>query len=410
MENLRDFLSVIEEGDKLESSLGDVRKRIPNFNQKLLKFIHLIANESGMSQHKRTYLMKEAETTSDFPFLFGTVLERQLYAKYKAATPDWRNYIKTGTQNDFRPAQILNVFGLQGGLQPVRERGEYKQDAVLTDAKVNISLSKFGREFPLSWETLINDDLGAFSDIMDRLSVAALRTEYRLATGLFTSAAGPNAALYGAPIAHPLVPTQNVTNRFSAGNQLTVTAADGTTTNVTPSFNIDNLSAAASVMRRFIDADGEPVEFDGFELVVPPTLEIRMLQALNPANVVQSGGDSSAGVKGQIRSSSNTAAQLNITGHVNPYLEILDQSANAKKTWYLFAKLSNSGYAARVNFLKGHEAPELCMKAPNKVSASGGMQSPLDGDYESDSVRWRIRHILGGVQTDPLFSAAFVGA
>jgi hypothetical protein len=34
-----DFLQLIEEGDKLESSLSDVRHRIPQFDDKLVGFI-----------------------------------------------------------------------------------------------------------------------------------------------------------------------------------------------------------------------------------------------------------------------------------------------------------------------------------------------------------------------------------
>lgn len=407
---MRDFLELMEEGDKLEASLSSRTSKIANFTEKLSRFIELVANKPQYSSHKREYLMKEAETTSDFPYLFGTVLERTLYAKYKAANPDWRTYVKVGTQNDFRPQWLLGVNGLQGGLQQVQMRGEYKQDANLQDGKLQISLNKYGREFPLAWETLINDDLGAFSDIADRFATAANRTEYRFATGLFATASGPSSALFGHALAHPFYPTKTVSNLFDSTNKVQVIGADGTEVATTPSFNADTLAAAASVMRRFVDFDGEPVEFDGFELVVPPALEIRMLQALNPANIIQSGGDSTSGAKGQIRSSSNTAAQLNITGHVNPYLPILDTSGNADKTWYLFARLSNGGYAARVNFLRGHESPELCMKNPNKVAMGGASMSPLEGDYESDSVRWRIRHILGGTTVDPNYGAAFVGA
>jgi hypothetical protein len=389
-----DFLQLIEEGDKLESSLSDVRHRIPQFDEKLVGFIELMANKKGYSAAKRTYMLKEAETTADFPYLFGTVLERQLYAKYKAQDPDWKDYIKVGTQNDFRPSWLIGVHGLQGSLPAVELRGEYKQDANLSDGKIVISLGKFGREFGLAWEALINDDLGAFSDLAERFATAAMRSEYRFATQLYCSASGPHASLFGAPIAHPL-DALNVTNAFSGAGA---------------TFSITNLGSAASAMRRFTDYDGEPVIFDGFELVVPPALEIPMLQALNPANIVQSGGDSTAGAKPQIRSSSNTVPMLNITGHVNPYLPLVDTSGNANKTWYLFGKLSNAGYAARMNFLRGHESPELCMKNPNKIALGGATMSPLEGDYESDSIRWRIRHIFGGTQVDPRYASSYVGA
>lgn len=407
---MKDFLQVMEEGDKLESSIGDVRGRIANFDEKLEKIIGLIANKPGYSAHKRAYLMKEAETTSDFPFLFGTVLERQLYANYKAITPDWRDYIKVGTQNDFRPAWLIGTYGIGSQLQVVGQRGEYKSDDVLSDGKVVFQLSKYGAEFGLSWESLINDDLGAFSDLAERFALRCTRSEYRFATGLYCGSGGPSSALFDAALQHPIIATKTVNNKFASGNQITVVNADGTTSNVTPFFNADNLSAACSAMRNFTDANGEPVIFDGFELVVPPALEIRMLQALNPANIIQSGGDSTANAKAQIRSSSNTTAQLNITGHVNPYLPLIDTSGNANKTWYLFGKLSNAGYAAKMNFLRGHENPEICMKNPNKVSLGGGSMSPMEGDYESDSIRWRVRHVFGGSAVDPLYAAAFIGA
>jgi hypothetical protein len=388
---MKDFLEVMEEGNKLESSLSDVRHRISNFDEKLVKFIELCANKPGYNSAKYQYLMKEAQSTADFAFLFGTVLERQLYAKYKAATPDWRDYIKVGTQNDFRPSWVIGVNGVQGSLPPVALRGEYPNDAALVDGKVVIMLGKYGREFGLAWEALINDDLGAFSDLAERFATAAMRSEYRYATGLYASASGPTTALFGAPITHPLYP-KTVTNLFSGSGSV---------------FSITNLAAAASAMRRFVDYDGEPVIFDGFELVVPPVLEIPMLQALNPANIIQSGGDSTTGAKPQIRSSSNTVPMLNITGHVNPYLPLVDTTG--RPTWYLFGKLTNAGYAARMNFLRGHESPELCMKNPNKVALGGASMSPLEGDYESDAIRWRIRHIFGGTQVDPNYAAAFIG-
>jgi hypothetical protein len=387
-----DFLEMLEGGEKLESNVRSATKNIARFDEKLVKFIELIANKPGYSASKREYLLKEAETTTDFPYLFGTVLERQLYAKYKAADPDFRSYIKVGTQNDFRPSWLIGVYGMTSQLSSVAQRQEYKQDSNLADGKVAIQLAKYGAEFGLSWEAMINDDLGAFSDIAERFALRAMRSEYRFATSLFASASGPHASLFGAPIAHP-IDGVNVTNLFSSST-----------------FGIDKLATAAATMRRFTDSDGEPVIFDGFELVVPPALEIPMLQALNPANIIQSAGDATSGAKAIIRSSSNTVPQLNITGHVNPYLPLIDTSGNADKTWYLFGKLSNAGYAARMNFLRGHETPELCMKNPNKISLGGGTMSPLEGDYESDSIRWRIRHVFGGTQVDPRYAAAFIGS
>lgn len=393
---MKDILEMMR-GTSLEDSLSEQASRVDAFEERYDRLLDLKSNKRIPDYRKRYLLetmMHEAENPSDFPILMGTVLDRQLLAMYTAATPDVFSYVYRGTQRDFRPQNLIGIYGLQGQLSKVALRGPYEQDEVLAEGKVQISVAKFGALFAFGWETMINDDLGAFTTIAKRLALRCTRTEYLQATSLFVDANGPHASLYGAPIAHP-IDAKNVTNKF---------------TGATATFGIDNLGKGAAAMRRFVDADGEPVIFEGFDLVVPPALEIPMLQALNPANVIQSGGDSTAGAKAIIRSSSNTVPQLNIVGHVNPYLPTIDKSGNADKTWYLFGHISDLQYAVRMNFLAGHETPEIVMKSPNKVSLGGGLMSAMDGDFESDSLNWRVRDIMGGIQVDPRFGAAFVGA
>jgi hypothetical protein len=392
---MKDFLEVMQEGERMETALRQKTARIANFEEKLSGLVSLIVNEKGYRTSMRKALLEEAATVSEFPILFGTILDRQLLAKYTIAKPSWREYIKTGTQMDFRPQQPIGVFGLQGGLNVVPSRAEYKQDAVLGSGAVTIALNKFGRRFGLGWEILINDDLGAFSDIAERLANAALRTEFRQSTQLFIDAAGngPSTLLFGAPIVHP-IDAKNVTNKFTgAGSQLSVTS----------------VARAVQAFREFVDADNEPIIVDGFVMVVPPALEVTMYQVLQSQLLIAAGGDSTAATKIQLSPNKNVIPNFNITGYVNPYLPIIDTSANKNTTWYLFAKLSN-GAAVQLNFLRGHEAPELVMKNPNKVSLSGGPVNPLEGDFESDAIDWRVRHIMGGVAIDPRMAVVSVGA
>jgi hypothetical protein len=93
---------------------------------------------------------------------------------------------------------------------------------------------------------------------------------------------------------------------------------------------------------------------------------------------------------------------------MNPYLPILDTSASKNTTWYLIARLAN-GAAVQLNFLRGHESPELVMKNPNKLTLGGAIQDPLQGDFEQDAIDWRVRHIMGGVQIDPRMAVVNVG-
>jgi hypothetical protein len=381
---MRDILEIMAEGEKLETNLRSAAQRIDKFDEKLTSFISLIANEKGMPSHKRAYLLKEAESTSDFPVLFGTVLERTLLGKYKIANPDWRTYIKTGTQNDFRKANLLKTYGLQGNMAEVRERGEYKEQS-MGDGKFDCVVKKFGKSFGLSWETMINDDLGAFSDVADRLSNAALRTEYFQATSLIAQSSGPNTTLFGSGFAHP-IDGASITNKGT----LSLNGTSGA----------DNLAATITAMRKQYDEDGEPIMITRFHLVVPPDMEIQALKVLSSAALISVGVGNSAAVV----TSENIVAKLPLTLHVNPYLPLID-TTHGTTTWYVFADLAD-GAAAQMNFLRGHENPEIVQKASDKITLGGAAVSPLEGDFDSDSMVWRVRHILGGTQLDPRMAYA----
>jgi hypothetical protein len=384
----RDILEIVQESEKFELGMRDRSRRVVNFEEKLKAFIDLASNKKGMRRAVRAAALEEAASTSDFPILFGTVLERQLLAKYSIANVDWRQYIATGTQNDFRPKDMIGVYGLQAKLAAVKQRGEYKQDAQLGEGKVSISLGKYGAIFGLGWETLINDDLGAFSDIATRYANRALRTEYYYATALLAMSTGPHTSLFGAPIVHP-IDGANVTNLGALP------------------FSNDNLGAVCNKIRRQVDSDGEPIIVDGFDVVVPPALETELWKALNPAALIAVGVGNAAA---RATSANVVVQNLNITGHVNPYLPIIDTSGKGDATWYVIGKQNGNAPAAQINFLRGHEQPEIVMKAPNKTTLSGAPTSPMDGNFEEDTMWWRVRHVLGGVQIDPRLAYAETGS
>jgi hypothetical protein len=362
--------------------------------QQLGVYVNAVNKFMKMSTAKRRVIMEEgrrgiayltegAETTSDFSNLFGTVLDRTLLAKYQIQRPDVFGYVKKGTQRDFRAQNIIGVFGLQGNLPQVPEQGSYKAKA-LADGKVSCTVSKFGRIFPLSWESLINDDLGAFSDAADRLANAATRTEIYQATKLIAVAAGPSTSLFGTALTHPI----------DGG-----TVANKGTSVLSATTLFDTLT----LMRNQLDTDGEPIMIDRFTLVVPPNKYKAALEAVNPAALIAVG--LSATNAKEVQTSWNATASQPIDVVQNPYLPILD-TTHGTTTWYVFATLSN-GAAVQLNFLTGHESPEICMRASDKVSlGGGGLISPMEGNFLNDSAQWRVRHIMGGAVIDPRMAYA----
>jgi hypothetical protein len=392
-----DFLEVMKEGAKLESMPSDIGKRITNFEEKYTEFVELINNRNGMSVAKRQYLLKEAESTSDFPVLFGTVLERTLRAKYNLQTPDFSKYVKVGVQNDFRMAWDMATYGNRAVLQVVKERGEYK-DRAMSDGKFVIGLAKYGAGFGLAWETVINDDLGAFSEVADDLVLSARLTETKYVTQLYAGASGPLA--YSAPSG----PQSQQTGLFSANGTHPIDG--GTFANYKTAYPLTagNLLDAITALKSQKDYDGNPIMFSKMVLVVPQGKENAALQLLSNNLLIATALTSSSATGTQVGTTSeNIITRFNLELVVNPWLDIVSGATYGPFSWYLFGTPAN-GDAIRFNRLRGHETPEVCQKMSDKISLGGAPISPLEGDFDSDSIRWRIRHIFGGTTTDPRFA------
>jgi hypothetical protein len=95
---------------------------------------------------------------------------------------------------------------------------------------------------------------------------------------------------------------------------------------------------------------------------------------------------------------------------VDPYIPIVASSSNGSTSWFLFANPNNGRPALEIGFLRGHESPEIFIKAPNAQRVGGGNVNPMDGDFDTDSIQYKVRHVLGGVTQDNKMSVASNGS
>jgi hypothetical protein len=351
---------------------------------KMAQLVDLIGNAGRMPIHRWEYFLKEAITTSDFPYLFGQTLDIQLLAMYQLAIPDWRAYVDVGSCKDFNARRIEKVTGNEDLLDEVAEKGEYLV-APMHEGRYSIAVKKRGRQFDISWEATVNDFLQAFTKMPARFASAATYTEALLATALFASAAGPNVSLYGAPIADP---------------------AGGNVTNVgVLPLTIQNVEATLALMAQQQNQDGQPLGIRGIHLVVPPALEFTGRAIITSALKQWTEVGAGAGIPVP---TTNVLPQLGLQLHVNPLLPVIDTSGNVDTTWYLFASL-DQGSACELDYLLGNETPEICMKASDKVSVTGAPLSPFSGDFATDNIFYRVRIVCGGTQLDPRMTYSQVG-
>jgi len=349
--------------------------RPEGYERQLQEAVDLLSNAKGLPPYKREFLIREALTTSDFPYLFGDVLDRQVLAQYKATESTWKKYVKTSTVPRLFPQIGGYRFAITGGdqrLSLVGEKGEYLASD-RDEAKYTLYVYKYGRQFDISWETMVNDDLGALKDTPMRFAKAALRTEQYTVVNQYADDDGTHA-------------TGELYDKATAGE------INGSVALLT----IANLEAALEAMAGWLDAGGSPIFNRARYLVVPPSLEMTARQILTSANKmwVELGG---AG--GPLPyPTNNVVAQMGLELIVEPWLPVCD-ATNGLTAWYLFAD-PNDIAALEAGYLAGHERPEICMKASDKVAIGGAPITPFSGDFATDNVFYRVRHCFGITELD----------
>lgn len=357
-------------------SIRGLRRNDPVYLGKLAEAGGLI--EGVIKGRRPLYHLSEAMTTSDFPILFGDILDRTLLASYRETPSTWNAVVQQRTVRDFRTIKMRTIDGAESPLDEVPEQTEYPEKA-LSEGEYELVVKKYGRRMAFSWEARINDDLDFFTSIPQRFGRAARRTEERLVWDLFVGTAGPDATF------------------FSSGNGNRVTS--------NPVLSITSLQTALTQLAAQVDADGDPISLDMVTLAVPPALEIVARNILNAVQL-EIGSTTDANTPRLITTNwMRNRMQLVVV----PYLPTL-ANTNKNTQWYLFASPSDGRPAGILAHLRGNEEPQVWIKSPNAQRAGGGTVDAMEGDFDTDTIEYRVRHVLGAALIDPKAAVASNGS
>lgn len=122
-----------------------------------------------------TYRAGSMQTTSDFAIILENVLHKMLLGSYATQETTWPIFCGTEDVPDFRPSNRYRTGSLTS-LPLVLEHGEYKNGTIPDAAKYAISTERHGEIFSLSREAIVNDDMGALSNLAMEFGRAAART------------------------------------------------------------------------------------------------------------------------------------------------------------------------------------------------------------------------------------------
>lgn len=145
---------------------------------------------SEISTNTRGFaLVNAAMSTSDFPSILQDTLRKALRNGYEAEPATFRAWSTPVTVPDFKD-QSRVLLGSAPELLLVPEGAEYKEGSMDEDKSVPYRVQKFGRLVSLTWEAIVNDDLGAFLRITQAMGQAALRKEADTVYAMFTENGG----------------------------------------------------------------------------------------------------------------------------------------------------------------------------------------------------------------------------
>lgn len=318
--------------------------------------------------------VQEAFSTSDFTLAAFASIDQEMLAQYEEKPSQYRGYTATTTVRDFKPKYLRSVARTTFGLDKVKEFGEYKNVDGITSSAPTIQVAKYGNRFSVSWEAWINDEaIDEIGDIPAWFSNAAAETEAIVAASNLVTAAGVNTAFFksangNAPTALPLT--------------------------------LDNLDTAIEAVRAR-KVNGRVVATPALKLVVGPSLQTTAERILAVREIRTTSGDT------ETISANYLAGSVTLV--VDPALEVVNQAAAAGTTWFLLPDPASPRPAVYLAKLRGHEMPEIRVKADGGNRVSGAPIAPEDGSFEIDDIQYRVRHVVGGSAVDGQFTYASTG-
>lgn len=121
------------------------------------------------------YAQGDLNTRSDFPILLENALHKMLLAAFRVAPDRWRDFCAEGSVTDFREHRRLRR-GTIANLDDLLETGEFRQLQLPDAEREGIQAETRGNIVGITRQTIVNDDVAAFADVIEMLGRAAARS------------------------------------------------------------------------------------------------------------------------------------------------------------------------------------------------------------------------------------------
>lgn len=287
---------------------------------------------------------RASHSTSDFPAIFEGAVNRTLEQRYALAQPTFKRFARKRNFRDFRPDTNVKVgdFPL---LKQVLQNGEIKYGS-FGEGKEQVQAFSYAIALTISRQMLINDDLGAISELLTSYGASvALFEEVTFYAGAFNGNLADGKSVYHA----------------EHKNLAAAPAA----------ISVESVGLGRTAMSKQESKDGNPLLANNptIMLVGPDKLtEAEMLLAsITPA----------------------TVASVNI---FSGRYELLSSSQIKGNAWHLLGDPA-SGSNYRWGYLEGYEAPRVRMDEP---FGRQGFSMSVEHDFGCGATDYRFGYKNAG--------------
>ena len=318
----------------------------------------------GNDRTSRFVLMADGMThmPSDFTNVITTNVNAALATGYNQAEETYRAWTSVKSMNDFRAHDFAVLSTFPDLAINVNGAGEY-QYGTLGDKKEQMTLETYGILLGLNRRTIINDSLGAFTEIPMRMGQKAANKEGDVVYAVLTANG-----------------TMNETGRALFNTTEGNLASSGT------AIAVATVDAAKLAMRLFKSPESESGEGDGHVLGIRPRFLLVPAAKETTANVfVASERDPST---------TSSSGDISVMGGVlvNPFagqLQVVSEhrlDANSSTAWYLLAAPGQQVETVARGYLNGAEAPFTEIQ---EGFSRDGIVYKVRHDFTAGALDWR---------------------
>lgn len=262
-----------------------------------------------------------AFSTTSLPNILSNVANKMLLEGYNYIEDAWRRICKIASVNDFREHSRYRMTGTFT-FEKVGADGEIKHGK-LDEASYGQRASTHGIMFALTRQMIINDDMGAFTDIPRQIGMGA--------------AEAIADAVWGLLLSNPSSFFSTDNNNYKAGSDTAL--------------SVDSLTAAEVMFAEQTRPGGRPLGVSPAILLVPAALRVPADMLMKSVNL----NETTTANKGK-PSANPHAGKFDVVS--SSYLSNASFTGASSKAWYLFAD-PNRLPALEVAFLNGVDRPTV---------------------------------------------------